>query len=254
VVLEAPANNFLKKKFFFILSNKFMSHQSYILKQYFNKCQTFINIFSQFRQYIIDYDYLASRMLDINKMHKFFSQGYKLEREKYVFPEQNACAVWYSNPKRVIPRVFLSSYQNPIYDVNLDKNMFKQVVNHLNNPNDKMSYYVYHHIQKQNKYLAWTLLFQNNINTVALRVNNAEEFLYLLDKNNYSIHDHHNPIQTTVDKKIIQFATESDKVNYEFSSGTYEIPYAFVTIIERKIDPKTGLIREGFCNIEKTRK
>lgn len=229
-----------------------MSKQSNLLKQYFNKCPTFLNIFSQFRHYIIDYDYLASRTLDINKMHNFFSQGYKLEREKYVFPQHNASAIWYSNQKRVIPRVFLSSYLNPLHDTNLDKNMFKQVVNHINNPNDRMSYYTYHHIQKQNQYLAWTLLFQNHINTVALRVQNAEEFLFLLQKNNYSIHNYRSPMQTSADKKLIQFSTEADKVMYEFKQGTYEIPYAFVTIIERKKDKDSGTIREGFCakNVE----
>ena len=223
-----------------------MSKQSKILSKYFELCPSFFGIINKFKPHIIDYDHIATRTFNINQSHKIISRNYKLENDKFFFPQHNANAVWYSNPKMIIPRIFVSTYSNPLFDANLYPNLHPLVSRLINYPSEKMSYYLYHQLQKTNQYLAWTLLFKNDINHIALRVQSAEEFLELLRKCNYPIHQPENPLQISNDKKLIQFSTVADKIKYQFSDGTYEIPYAFVEIIERKVDPITGQIREGF--------
>jgi len=218
-----------------------MVTEAKLLKQYHKLCPSFNNILFKFKSHFIDYDHIAVRTFNMTQMHNLFVKNYTLEKQKFHYPDFNISATWYSNKQKVIPRVILSTYLHPIFDKNLEPELNALITYHINHPNDRISYDIYNHIYKKNQYLAWSLLFRENVSNVAIRVNSCEKIFEQIQKKYNTT-----PITFSKDKRLLQFTISPDKVYYQFDEGTYEVPASFVKFVERKVNPVTKETREGF--------
>lgn len=167
------------------------------------------------------YDHVAHRSFGYTPiLAHYASLGFKQQHDFYHFPHMNVHAIWLKHPSF---RVFLSQYEEPVY---------QQI----------KSYADYERIQKQNDYLAWTLLHKDDINHIAIQVPNLEEMLDKIKRDGHlQLNNPAKPIEESADGNLRQASTVADKLVYTFPNGELRmVPYAFVEFVERR----NG--REGF--------
>jgi hypothetical protein len=204
------------------------------MNKYLQNTPSFFKILSIFdKTRFLGFDHIATRTFNPLNYHNFLiKNNYYKMNDKFSFPHYNAVATWYKSNKQQIPRVFLSSYQSPIYDKNID---IEKINYFINNPN-KITFQDYKNIQKQNQYLAWTLLFKNDINHLALQLTNIEQLIEDLSKNNFQLNDKTNPIKISPDGGLKQTSLMADLIEYKFKDGIRKVPYGFVEFVERTRD------------------
>ena len=182
--------------------------------------------FHYFQRYIFPktplvFDHVAHRSLGYTPILAHYAQlGFQQQKDLYHFPHMGVHAIWLRHPSF---RVFLSQYEEPV---------FQQI----------KSYEDYERIQKQNDYLAWTLLHKDDINHIAIQVPNLDDTLNQIKRDGHlQLNNPANPVEESADGNLRQASTVADKMMYTFPNGDKrEVPYAFVEFIERK----NG--REGF--------
>lgn len=176
----------------------------------------------------IVFDHVAHRSFGYTPiLSHYTSLGFKQQQDLYHFPHMNVHAIWLKHPSF---RVFLSQYEEP---------MFQQI----------QSYQDYQRIQKQNDYVAWTLLHKDDINHIAIQVPNLDEMIEKIKRDGQLRLNHPDqPIEQSADGKLRQASTVADTIPYTFPNGEKrEVPYAFVEFVERRDG------REGFETKNATR-
>lgn len=204
------------------------------MNRYLKNTPTFFKIISTFgKNRFLGIDHIATRTFNPLKYHNFLVKNdYVKMNDRFSFPHYNAIATWYKNNNKQIPRVFLSSYQSTIYDNNID---IEKINYFIHNPY-AITFQDYKDIQKQNQYLAWTLLFKNDINHLALELTNIVQFTEDLSKNNFILNDCKNPIKISADGRLKQVSIMADFVNYKFKDEIKKVPFGFVEFVERTRD------------------
>jgi len=178
----------------------------------------------------IKIDHVAHRTFNYQHLKIFYCQNnFVVQKEKYFFDNINTSAIWLKSLKpnnNNSLRIFLSQYEG-------DEQCKDIKVN---------SYDDYKIIQKGNDYVAWTLLHKNDINHVAIEVEDIEQIIDKVQKDGtIQLNNEYNPIVISQDKKLLQASTVADKILYEFPNGELRlVPYTFVEFIQRKDG------REGF--------
>jgi hypothetical protein len=144
---------------------------------------------------------------------------FDLKKDKYIFENMNVEATWL---KSNCFRVFLSQYRG--------LNNFK-----INNFEE------YKKLQKENDYVAWTLLHKDDINHVAIQVEDIEDIIKRIRQDGtIMLNNENNPIEISRDGKLLQASTVADKISYKFEDGNVHlVPYTFVEFIQR-IDGREG--------------
>jgi hypothetical protein len=169
-------------------------------------------------------DHAAFRFLRIEDSTRMITDFklnpiYKLQPETYTFNNFNASAKWYKGEDE-IPRLFISRYRGEII------------------PNIS-SYKDYLSINKDNSYIAWTILFEGHINHLALEVDDIEWATEKCIKEGLKMNYEGGLYKVSKDKLLIQTATIAEPVKYTFTNGQTEyVPYTFVELVQRG--------REGF--------
>jgi hypothetical protein len=205
-----------------------MNAFQYHLRKYVKHTPSFSYIKRVYFNDNIQMDHVAHRSFDYDMLMRYYgSNQFALRKEQYFFPHINVKAIWLQSPEF---RVFLSQYEG--------LNKF-----HI------CSFEDYKHIQKKNDYVAWTLLHRYDINHVAIRVDNIEEIVDKIKKDtNLRLNNELEPIEKSIDGKLLQASTVADTIPYLFPNGeTHNVPYAFVEFVERKEG------REGFETKNATR-
>ena len=191
------------------------------------------------------FDHVAHRSFGYTPILSYYAYlGFKQQPDLYHFPHMNVHAIWLKHPMGQPPkadgaypmgqplkadgaypsfRVFLSQYEEPVY---------QQI----------KSYEDYERIQKQNDYVAWTLLHKDDINHIAIQVPNLDTMVDIIKRDGHlQLNNPTKPIEESADGNLRQASTVADKMVYTFPNGdTREVPYAFVEFVERR----NG--REGF--------
>ena len=186
-------------------------------------------------------DHIAYRSFNKKPIiHNLCKNNYEIQKNNYNFEKHNASAIWLKNTRNIIPRVFVSEYNGIYNDKNLlDSNLDIDKINYyIKNENEKISFDLYNSIYELNQYLAWTLIFRNNIaNHIAIHIEDIEILFNFLKEDEYIKLSSN--LQISEDKKLIQFSTKSQDTLVEFSDGNYYIPTYFFEIIKR-IDNREG--------------
>lgn len=204
------------------------------MNRYLQNTPSFFKIISTFgKNRFLGFDHIATRTFNPLNYHNFLLKNdyYKMD-DRFSFPHYNATATWYKSDTKQIPRIFLSSYQSPIYDKNIDIDK----INHFISNPFNITLADYKEIHKQNQYLAWTLLFKNNINHLALELKDIEKFTEDLTKNNFELNDPKNPIKISADGGLKQVSIMADYVDYQFKDCVEKVPFGFVEFVERTRD------------------
>jgi hypothetical protein len=163
-------------------------------------------------------DHAAFRFLRIEESKRLITD-YKLQPETYTFDNFNAFANWYKGEDE-IPRLFISRYKGETI------------------PNIE-SYKDYFLINKDNSYLAWTILFEGHVNHLALEVDDIEWATEKCIRKGIKMNYEGGLYKISKDKLLIQTATIAEPIKYTFKDGQSEyVPYTFVELIQRG--------REGF--------
>jgi hypothetical protein len=164
-------------------------------------------------------DHAAFRFLRIEESTRLITDSkidstYKLQPEKYTFNNFNAVANWYKG-EGDIPRLFISKYKGESI------------------PNIS-SYKDYVSINKDNSYLAWTILFEGHINHLALEVEDIEWATEKCIKEGLKMNQEGGLYKVSKDKLLIQTATIAEPIKYTFMNGQIEYaPYTFVELVQR---------------------
>lgn len=204
------------------------------MNRYFQNTPTFQKIISTFgKSQFLGFDHIATRTFYPSKYHNFLIRNdYKKMNDRFSFPHYNATATWYKNNNHTIPRIFLSSYQSPVFDKSLD---VERITYFISRPCE-LTYDDYKKIHNENQYLAWTLIFRDEINHLALGVENLNVFVEKLVKNNFTLNDVANPVKVSADGGLKQASVMADLVNYNFKDGERKVPFGFVEFVERTRD------------------
>ena len=188
-------------------------------------------------KYISSYklDHIAYRSFNKNKIiKKYINNNFIIQKDLYKFPKHNAHAIWLNNNNNIIPRIFVSEYNSIYFDDNfLNTNIDLDEINYyIHNDNKQISYKLYYDLFKINQYLAWTLVFRDNIiNHLAIEVNNIKQLN--TDLENDEIINLSGNLQISDDKNLLQFSTKSEYNLVNFSDGNYYIPTFFFEFVER---------------------
>lgn len=187
--------------------------------------------------YIQNYkiDHIAYRSFNKNIIiNNLINNGYKVQNDNYNFNRHNASAVWLKNPNNIIPRVFISEYDNIYKDTNLIKSNLdiEKIDYYIKNENKLISYTLYNEIHDVNQYLAWTLVFRHHVeNHLAINVENIDRLYKKISKDN--IVEVSGNLQISEDTKLLQFSTKSENNFIKFTDGYFNIPTYFLEFVER---------------------
>ena len=138
------------------------------------------------------------------------------------------------NPNNIIPRVFISEYDNIYKDMNLIKSNLdiEKIDYYIKNENKLISYTLYNEIHDVNQYLAWTLVFRHHVeNHLAINVENIDRLYKKISKDN--IVEVSGNLQISEDTKLLQFSTKSENNFIKFTDGYFNIPTYFLEFVER---------------------
>lgn len=190
------------------------------LEKYIKYTPTFRYVRSSLFNNKITIDHVAHRTFNYDNLkYHYMDNKFALKKDKYVFENINVEATWL---KSHYFRVFLSQYRG--------ENNFK-----INSFED------YKKIQKENDYVAWTLLHRDDINHVAIQVDDIEDVIKKIRQDGTVIlNNEEDPIEVSRDGKLLQASTVADKISYKFEDGNVHlVPYTFVEFIQR-IDGREG--------------
>ena len=193
------------------LITKYVRHTpsySYILHKYFSEENVII-------------DHWAHRSLGSSHLIlSYQNRGYTLMNDVYNFPRFKTTATWLCSPQSKNQRVFVSQYiNNDITEMNSAKD--------------------YEDIYNKNQYLAWTQVFGDDVNHMAISVKNIVKW-YDVIKSDPTL-KLSTDIQMSRDGNLLQFGLRSDLMKHTFADGSaLVIPSYFVEFAERR----NG--REGF--------
>jgi len=206
------------------------------IKMYTNWKNTTLFKYIQ-HNYIQNYkiDHIAYRSFNKNIIiNNLINNGYKVQNDNYNFNRHNASAVWLKNPNNIIPRVFISEYDNIYKDMNLIKSNLdiEKIDYYIKNENKLISYTLYNEIHDVNQYLAWTLVFRHHVeNHLAINVENIDRLYKKISKDN--IVEVSGNLQISEDTKLLQFSTKSENNFIKFTDGYFNIPTYFLEFVER---------------------
>jgi hypothetical protein len=213
------------------------------LKKYYNLCPTATNIMmNKYNLPFIKLDHMAIRSLDkkyyeSQKFHDNFGiKDYDKMCDLYEFPKYSTQAIWYKqkiNLNLEIPRIF-TSWHTQKYD-NLSDNLVDKI-----NKKHILNYNEYLDLHNYNQYIAWTHLFQHDINHVAIDVYDIEFVTEKLIKQGYIFNDEGGIYKVSKDKNLIQTSIMADLIKFDFNDKTEKIPYAFLEFVQRNNN------RDGF--------
>ena len=230
----------------------YMHHIKNFLTKDKNLVVTINNILNN--NFIIDH--VAHRKFKNSNLLKDYiikDKSYKLQNDKFIFKDHCASAEWFKhnleNDTKILnfkqetidkhldqirPRLFISTYFGVENDRFLKKNDFdlEKINWHIQNPDQKISYYLYNDILSTNQYLAWILVHRDSINHIAFQVNDINKVLEKVG-NTFEINNPDLPIQISEDKNLLQFSTTSSKKIVEFEEGKFEVPFSFIEFVER---------------------
>lgn len=200
------------------------------LNKYYTLTPSFLYVTNKYFNNNYSIDHIAQRTLNSSLLLQYYQRNnFTLQPDIYNFPRFNVQSNWLKqkNPNNISDclnfRIFLSQYK-------------EKCVGKI------FTYKDYLDIYEKNQYLAWTLLHKNDINHIAITVNDIEGFYKKL-KEDCRIKISTN-IQISKDKKLKQFSLQADKIRYNFTNGTYEVPYTFMEFIQR-IDNRDGFESEN---------
>jgi 4-hydroxyphenylpyruvate dioxygenase-like putative hemolysin len=197
---------------------------SHLFEKYNKYTPTFRYIVNKFFNNQIKIDHIAHRSFKYKSLINFYTENsFILKKDKYYFPHMNVNATWLKSPFEKEFRVFVSQYDKP--------HSF-----YIKNYED------YIKIKKENDYVAWTLLHNDDINHIAILVDDIYKTIDLIKQDGtIQLNNENNPVTVSRDGNLLQASTVSDKILYRFPDNEFHIvPYAFVEFIQRK----NG--REGF--------
>ena len=135
-----------------------------------------LKIYNNWTHYVSNYkiDHIAYRSFDKSILvNHLMNKGYKLQNDNYHFVRHNASATWLQNKNDIIPRIFISQYNDIYNDIHLLKSDvdIEKIDYHIKNEHKLLSYTFYNEIHKVNQYLAWTLVFRHNVeNHLAMKL------------------------------------------------------------------------------------
>ena len=170
-------------------------------------------------------DHAAFRFLRVESSTRLITDfninsSYIIQPEIYTFNNFNAVAKWYKDEGNIIPRLFVSNYRD---------SFIPSILSHKD----------YLSVNKDNSYLAWTILFEGHINHLALEVDDIEWATEKCIKEGIKMNYDGGLYKVSKDKLLIQTATVADPIKYTFKNGKIEyVPYTFVELVQRG--------REGF--------
>ena len=205
------------------------------LQQFLKFSTQFHNISNRLFNNVFIIDHYAYRSFNMkNIIDKY--PNYTKENDIYSFKNNNVQATWLSNKEK--PSIFVSEYKGIMNDLNIKKKspIKLEKLNFFIKNNIPIDYDFYKQVNKYNQYLAWTLLFRDNINHIAFLVNDIEECCHnvISEFPEYTLTNSKNPIQISEDKSLLQFAIKADTIDYKFNDGIHKVPFTFIEFIERK--------------------
>ena len=197
---------------------------NFMLKKYVYLTPSYRYVKQKFFKNLVKIDHIAHRSFNsrnFQNLQSFYkNQDFVKMNDIYNFPKLNVTATWM---KSKCFRVFLSQY-------NGDSNFI------INN------YEAYQRLRRVNDYVAWTYIHQNDINHVAIEVDDIYDIVKKIQGDNkLQLNNSENPIQISKDSNLLQASIVADKVQYIFQDGECQlVPYTFVEFVQRKNN------REGF--------
>jgi hypothetical protein len=212
---------------------------------------------SVFNQKPMVIDHIAHRTFKNDKVSHNYAIKYgnfKLMNQRLNFNQHNVYAEWWDNvreknlynekqPKEFIgtPKLFISTYKGLDVDINLKGTSIdlERIKFHIDYPESIMPYSLYRKVWEKNQYLAWTLIHRNDINHLAILVDDIEDICKKVSEI-IPLHNQDNPIQVSEDGDLLQFSTKPSLISKQFEEGFFSIPHNFVEFIQRKND------RRGF--------
>jgi hypothetical protein len=220
------------------------------IPKFVNRTPTFNKTIKIVKSNIIGVDHVAIRTFNpIEIYQKFKRHDYKKQSSIYQFPLFNSIATYYHNPKEnsrgQVPRIFVSSYNSPIYDHNITHPLDIDIISYFMNHDDKLTYNTYLDIKEKNQYLAWTICFQDEVNHIALEVDNIELVNKKIKEAGIKLNTDNGEIKVSQDGLLLQSSTMSDNIIFDFKDKKGLIPYGFVEFVQRNYDHE-GNKREGF--------
>lgn len=193
-----------------------------LITKYVRRTPSYTHVLSKyFNNEVFKIDHWAHRSIgSFPIISGYQKMGYTLMDDVYHFPRFKATATWMDHPHFNNQRIFVSQYVG-------------DDIPQMNSPKD------YEDIYNKNQYLAWTLVFGNDINHMALEVKDIAHW-YDVIRSDPKL-DVSTDIQVSKDGDLLQFGLKSDYSKERFPDGSSEwIPSYFVEFVERK----NG--REGF--------
>ena len=203
-----------------------MNNLSFMFEKYTKFTPTFRYIKHKFFNKDIKKDHIAHRSFNYEPIIDFYkSNSFHLKNDKYYFPDMNVKATWMNSRYDNEFRVFVSQYNGTLNNNFIIKN-----------------YSDYLEVKKNNDYIAWTLLHKNDINHIAIEVNDIYDFVKIIKEDRtIKLNNEENPINVSKDGNLLQASTICDKILYRFSNNEINlVPYTFVEFVQRKNK------REGF--------
>jgi hypothetical protein len=204
------------------------------LTNFFRCSNQFKHISEKLFKNVFKIDHYAYRSFNKNNIIDKYPH-YRLEPELYKF-DNNVTANWLSSNENN-PSIFVSQYEHILKDHNIKKsNINLDKLHHYINSKDVPEYNFYKQVNNHNQYLAWTLLFREEINHVGFLVNDIEETLDTIktDFPKYQINNLDKPIQISNDQNLLQFSIKSELIDYKFKDKVEEVPFTFIEFVERK--------------------
>ena len=150
-----------------------------------------------------------------------------LQPEVYHFPKFQATARWYKLPRSPLKRLFMTTYQPTSLPT-------------------ISSFADYSTVFHYNPFLAWTTLFDQHINHIALAVPDITQATEACVQAGIAMNTEGGLYKISQDGLLLQTATMAVPLAYTFPNGdTHTVPYTFVELVQRKTDCN-GAERDGF--------
>jgi len=195
--------------------------------RYIKNNAAYTSIINTYTSRILGVDHIAFRSL-YQGQHQF-SPDCIQQPDVYLFPQYDVKAHWYKN--KHVNRVFSSYYQGPLF-----QDVFARV--QQRRFGDLYSYSDYKTIYKQNQYVAWTLLHGDDINHIAIQVDDIYDLVTKM-RSTYVFNGTNDVFQVSPDKKLIQASTVASLSLYNFTDGPHLVPHSFIEFVQR-IDGRDG--------------
>jgi len=200
-------------------------------------------------------DHYATRSFFIKSIIKDLKcNNYELEGEEFHI-KKNIESRWMSNNDKILnpktnklerldfPYIFLTNVNVVPLDSMLKSDIepYEELLKYVKNPRS-MTYSYYQNLIQENHILAWTMLFENQINHLAFQVDDIEECLDCVKNTlpEYEINNPNNPIEVSEDHNLKQFSLKAESTVFHFADEIRNVPYTFVEFVERSND------RRGF--------